>query len=222
MSEEIFQLCSPIDVMYLIHKALHSEAFLIEELVNDLAAGGSLQPFNLAFNSWATAMIYHAEQEDVYLGDPLSDCQPPLQRHQPEARDDSVSARDSSDLIDLVRGVMVVEEEELHQHLMAQVQEVLSVLEEDIGKTSVITRTKQHLYRQVVALRIALEDHLESEEALVIQAVRQRMTEAEQLELAKGLLVDEAADEPTWMIDWVSRHLDAAEKQQLTRLQSLF
>jgi hemerythrin superfamily protein len=117
---------------------------------------------------------------------------------------------------------LVALEEELHRELLESVQEVLSVLNEEIGKTSLITRTKQHLYRQVVALRIAQQDHLETEEALVLPMVRKLMDEGQQLEAVRRLLIDEEAEDPRWVIDWVARALDREERQSLADLEARF
>ncbi len=72
MSEEIERLESPIDTIYLIHKALKAEAGNIEDMVDHLDTGASLQPFKLAFNAWATALVYHAEQEERYMTQALN------------------------------------------------------------------------------------------------------------------------------------------------------
>ena len=71
----------------------------------------------------------------------------------------------------------------------------MTVLEEDIGATSVIPRTKQHLYGQVIALRVAQEDHLETEEAMVIPLIRENFFVECQLETVGALLIDHEADD---------------------------
>ena len=89
-------------------------------------------------------------------------------------------------------------------------------------KQYIITRTKQHLYRQVVSLRITQEDHLESEEALVLPMVRQRLTEEQQLTVARALLIDDQADDPRWIVDWVTRDLSSGEQKLLADLEARF
>jgi hemerythrin-like domain-containing protein len=200
----------PIDVMSLIHKALRVEATKLEDIVKNLEIGGSLQTFNLGFSAFATALIYHADQEDHYFSDPLTDCHPT-----------GCAASLSSDksqvtgLADRVREVLIAQEEELHEELIQNVQDVLTLLEEDIGATSLILRTKQHLFRQVVRLRIALEDHLESEEALVIPLMRRQMDRQSQENLARDLLFDKDAQDQSWMIDWINQRLDPDEQALL-------
>jgi hypothetical protein len=191
--------------MFLIHKALRAEAIRTEKAVVDLEDGSSLQSFKLAFNSWATALLYHAEAE---VG---ADMAPPGPPADPDA---DLSAR--------VRTALLAQEDAEHKELVEQVQEVLTVLDEDIGATSIITRTKQHLFRQVVSLRITQEDHLESEEALILPLVRQRLTEKQQLNVARALLIDDQADDPRWIVDWVNRDLSPGEQKLLVDLEARF
>ena len=228
MSEEIERLESPIDTIYLIHKALKAEAGNIEDMVDHLDTGGSLQPFKLAFNAWATALVYHAEQEQRYMTQSLNHSQPASHGR----LDDNGRARDlkcwkeypaigdSAQLMENVRRAMAAQEEELHQQLVDRVQDVLTVLSDDIGTTSVIARTRQHLYQQVVALRIALEDHLDVEEAFVLPAVRQQMKKQQQLELVKVMLLDQDAQDPRWMIDWVRLRLSPGERALLGEMET--
>lgn len=228
MSGEITRLESPLDTIYLIHKALKAEAGHIEDMVGHLDTGGSLQPFKLAFNAWATALVYHAEQEERYMTQSLNHSQPashgrPGDNWRPrelKGWEGYPALDDSSRLMEKVRKAMAAQEEELHQQLVDKVQDVLTVLEEDIGTTSVIARTKQHLYQQVVALRIALEDHLDVEEALVLPVVRQQMEEQEQLELAKVMLLDQDAQDPRWMIDWLRPRLSPGEQALLGEMET--
>ena len=228
MSEEIKKLESPIDTIYLIHKALKAEAGNIEDMVDHLDTGASLQPFKLAFNAWATALVYHAEQEERYMTQSLNHPQPachgrPGDNGRPreiKCWEGYAAIDDSWHVMESVRRVMAAQEEELHQHLVDRVQDVLTVLSDDIGTTSVIARTRQHLYQQVVALRIALEDHLDVEEALVLPAVRQQMKEQQQLELAKAMLLDQDAQDPRWMIDWVRLRLSSGERALLGEMET--
>jgi hemerythrin-like domain-containing protein len=202
---EVTKLDSPIDAMYLIHKALRAEAVRVEQMASELEVNGSLQPFRLAFSSWAIALEYHAETEDKYVTPALSTCQPV-----------------GSSEVERVKTAMAVLDEVQHRELVGKMEGVLTVLDEEIGKTSVIVRTKQHLYRQVVALRIAQEDHLETEEALVLPTLRQRLSEQQQLEVAKHLLIDEEAQEVCWMLDWVTKELTPGEKNLLANLEARF
>ena len=91
---------------------------------------------------------------------------------------------------------------------------VMTVLEEDIGATSVIPRTKQHLYGQVIALRVAQEDHLETEETMVIPLIRENLSAECQLKAVGTLFIDDGSDDQSWFIDWVYSELDPAEQAQ--------
>ncbi|MDP6073205.1 MAG: hemerythrin domain-containing protein [SAR202 cluster bacterium] len=209
-------LDSPADVMYLIHKALRAEAVAVENLAAKLDTGDSLQQFKLAFNQWASALFYHAEQEDTYMTAPLT-------KSLAEGRAASgPNPGQSSGMSDEMKGMVIAEEEELHEQLVSTIEDVLVVLNEEIGKTSLITRTQQHLYNQVIALRIAQEDHLDTEEALIMPMVREQLTEREQLRLAKAFLIDDQAQEPRWPYKWIARLLDSEDRDLLASLEPRF
>ncbi len=72
MTTEITRLEHPIDVMYLIHKALRAQAARVEETVRRFEIGSSLQPIRACFNVWASALAFHAQQEDKYMTAPLA------------------------------------------------------------------------------------------------------------------------------------------------------
>ena len=97
---------------------------------------------------------------------------------------------------------------------------VMTVLEEDIGATSVIPRTKQHLYGQVIVLRVAQEDHLETEETMVIPLIRENLSVECQLEVVGALLIDHESDDHSWVIDWISQDLTPKENGLLRDLVS--
>ena len=98
--------------------------------------------------------------------------------------------------------------------------DVMTVLEEDIGATSVIPRTKQHLYGQVIALRVAQEDHLETGEVMVIPLIRGNLSVECQLEAVGALLIDHESDDQSWVIDWISQYLTLKENGLLRDLAS--
>ena len=205
MTVEITTLEQPIDAMYLIHKALRGEADRTVELAKRLENGCSLQAFKLAFTAWATAIMYHAEKE---VGAEMS-------RLVDESRRTA-----ADDPVEQVKWALLEKEDSEYAKLLEYVQDVMTVLEEDIGTTSVISRTKQHLYGQVIALRVAQEDHLETEEAMVIPLLRENLSPRRQLEIVGGLLVDRDADDPRWVIEWISQDLTPRENDLLLELES--
>ena len=205
MTVEITTLEQPIDAMYLIHKALRGEADRTVELARRLENGCSLQAFKLAFTAWATAIMYHAEKE---VGTAMSN-----------SVDESRRAA-AHDPVERAKWALLEKEDSEYTRLLEGVQNVMTVLEEDIGSTSVISRTKQHLYGQVIALRVAQEDHLETEEAMVIPLLRENLSPDSQLTVVGGLLIDRDADDQRWVIDWISQDLTPKENELLLGLES--
>ncbi len=192
MGTQISQLEHPIDVMYLIHNALRAEGAALEELVRRFEIGDSLQLVRQDFIRWAAAFMFHAEQEDQFMSCRLSNC--------PPAR----------------------EGEREHAELNDKLEDVVAVFGEEIGKTKVIARTQRHLYGAVVAVRIAQDDHLESEEEFVLPEIRERFDQFEQFQTVRHLLIDDEAADPQWVMDWLTPHLIPAEITSLAELEERF
>ena len=190
MAEEITELENPIDAMHLIHNALRTAAERVENMAGMLAMFGNLQHFRSAFNLWSAALVYHAEMEDEHMTAQFVDW---------------VAAR---------------ENEDKHRTLEQKLEDVLTCLNEEIGKAPMIARTQRHLYGCTVALRIAQDDHLEEEEEFILPVLRQQMDEEHQKEVIRRLLIDEEAEDQRWILDWISQNLTSRERGLLTDLES--
>ena len=230
MSNESAQLETPIDVMYLIHEALTAEASSVQRLIEEMEIGASLQPIRSAFNFWATALMYHADVEDQDMTGPLTDFQPARDNEGEhadlgvmiEGLGEYLEGHDREGLEERIKRAIVALHEETHAELMERLEDVLAVLDDEIGRTRVIARTRRHLYGKIVALKICQDDHLESEEAFVLPEVREAMSVAQQLELARRLLIDDGSDNPEWVYDWVHRNVGPERQQQLADLKAQF
>jgi hypothetical protein len=73
-----------------------------------------------------------------------------------------------------------------------------------------------------MGVRILELDHFENEEAFVISLVRDEIDEAGQLYMVRQLLIDESADDPRWVIDWVYSELNEADQALLKDLETRF
>lgn len=217
--QELTSLDNPIDVMYLIHKALRAEAANVQRAAEELEDGGTLQNFKLAFNRWATALVFHSEQEELFISAPLTTTTADVGSNGRTEHSHSSLVDSSSVLADRVKAVMVAHEDQTHMEILEAIEDVLEILNSEIGRTSLITRTKQHLSRQVVTLRIVQEDHFETEEVLVMPLLHKKMSRADQLYAARAMLLDSGADDPHWVLDWVSEHVSQEEKRLLSDLE---
>jgi hypothetical protein len=178
----------PIDVMYLLHKALNIEAWRTVSLAERLDVGESLHTFVHAFESWEKALTFHADQEDVYMT--------PLLPTSPLARENEAS----------------------HQRLAHRMAEIRTYLQEVGEEAVVTTRIRRRLFGHVVALRIDQEDHLEEEEELVLPMIRERLSLAQQLEMVRRLLLALETEDPTWVVTWLMHDLTDMERQTLLAL----
>ena len=188
MSMTMTSLASPIDVMYGIHAALRAEAAHVQRVAEQLEEGGSLEPFRQAFYRWVLALSYHAEAEDAHMTPLL-----------PAA----TAAREC---------------EEAHRRLAERLEAIQVCLTEEIGRTMLIARTQRHLFGTVVLARIAQDDHLEEEEAFVLPVIRRQLSVAQQREIIGHLLVDQAAEDPRWPLDWLTDHLRPGERRVVADL----
>ena len=192
MPTDITQLDHPIDVMYLIHKAIRAEARRTRQAAEHLAIGGNFKPFLDDFYRWAMALSFHEEAEYQYVLPRLPDL--------PPARYNAGG----------------------HQALLAGLEDLQRCLHEELGRTIVIPRTQRQLIGKVIALLIAQADLLEEEEERLLPIIRQHLSEAEQLAMARRLLLDPESEDEQWMLDWVAHHLTEAERHALADLVARF
>lgn len=230
MMEDITRLESPIDVMVLMHKAFHALSVRVEALAAEGENGGDLSEFKKGFEFWVTQLIYHADTEDQYMTDPLKDSQPARDNETEHAELkvhgggilEFVGKGDEAGLEDNVKAAMLTLDEQQHDDLMDSAKNIQDILTNEMGQDKVMARTRRHLYRKVMDMRILEFDHFENEEAFVCSLVRDQMNEAQQLDLAKRLLIQESAENPRWIIDWVAEELKPNERQLLAELEARF
>ena len=225
---EVTQFDSPIDVMYLIHNAFQAVSARTERLAAEGESGSDLKAFRESFDFWIKQLLYHATAEDTYMTAPLTDSQPARDNEAEHAElaelgGDIIEFLDKGDaagLADNVKAAMLALEVEQHRELVEKVQEVEDLLKQEIGEDRVVARTRRHLYRRVMALRILLFDHFENEEAFVLPIVRERMNAEQELEMVRHLVIDEKAEDPRWIIDWVASELSPGERKLLEELDT--
>ena len=230
MIEQITRIDSPIDVMSLMHVAFRAASDRTEKLAADAQDGGDLKKFNESFDFWIKQLLYHATTEDEYMTGPLTDSQPARDNEAEHAElvehgggiIEFLGKGDAAGLAENVKAAMLAMEGEQHREILEKVAEVEEVLKREIGESRVLARTRRHLYRRVMALRVLEFDHFENEEAFVIPIVRERMSEQEQLAVARRLLIDEEAEDPRWIIDWVASELDEDQRKLLSDLEARF
>jgi len=187
MSAEITRLNSPIDVMYLIHKALRAEAERVEQAVTRLDIGGSFKPFLPVFYHWATELGYHIDTEEKHM-------------------------------LALLPDASLLQDADMEKRLMERLEDLQTYFHTEIGRTIVIARTQRNLFAKVVALRMVQDDLLEAEEETVLPVLRQRLSTAQQLEIARHLLIDAEAQDQDGILAWVVQDLTATERRLLAEL----
>lgn len=202
----------------------------MEEMVRLLEEGDSLQPVRSAFNLWASALAFHAQQEDEHMTGLMPDFQPARDNESEHAAlapilsdiTFKLEGNDNRGLADRVKDLVAALHEEQHLQLFERLEDVMEVLNEEIGRTKIVARTRRHLYQSVFALRVAQDDHLECEEEFVLPKIRESFQEQEQISMVRSLLIDDLAEDKRWVLDWVTGYLGNEERQFMARLEAQF
>lgn len=179
----------PIDVMFLIHKALSVEAWRTEAMAEHLKIGEDLQPFLNAFNSWIQALSFHAEMEDVYMTPPIPES--------PQARENEAAHARLGQRIEEIQTYL---QEIGHQDVTTRTRRRL------FGKV-VALRIDQddHFEEEEELLLPIIRQHLSREEQLEM--------------VAHLLHDPDASDEESsWVLDWLTHDLTDVERQSLDKL----
>ena len=195
---------NPIEAAGFLHEALRRAANQVKQISNQLGTVHSLQGLTLAFTNWVTVLIFNMAQQENYIEPSLRDAL---------SKEDSNKEQKNSSIILALSRVG-------RQEQMSKIEDVFSILYSEIGDTSLITRTTQHLQRQILAMEIAQTNHLETQDLLIIPILANRMDSVDQLSLLKNILIDEQSDDRRWIVDWISEHSNPSSKSALAEIES--
>jgi len=204
MSAENNRHANPIDEIRFLHEALRTAASQVKQISDQLGTVHSLQGFTLAFTNWITVLIFSMTQQENHVE--------PSLRYTLSGKNGNLNQTNGNVILALSK---VGREEQ-----MSMIEDVFAVLYGEIGDTSPITRTIQHLQRQILAMEIAQTNHLETQDLLKIPILADSMDRIDQLSLLKNLLIDEGSDNRRWIVEWLSEHLDPVSNSALAELES--
>ena len=230
---EITALESPIDVMYLMHKVFMDHSIKTERLALDAVQGGELGELKEALDEWLKHILYHVDTEDVFLTGPLKE------KTLPDGRmvvKDNVTEHDQIRLegehvlnnfsrntreesTELSRDLILALDDQKHVELMDKVEDLQIAIERVLTEDDLRVRSRKHLYRSVLALKVTEFDHFENEEASVLPLVKEQMSRNEQLECARKLLFQDSAARSGWIFDFVLDGLCESERILLEDLR---
>ena len=229
-AENINRIEDPIDVMPLMHKAFRAVSDRTEEMASKAKTLEDLASLNEAFGFWVKQILYHAAVEDEVMTTPLKD-RPPARDNETEHAELAGKAGELVEFIGKGKGAGLAEsvrdaafslEDEQHKELEDRFHEVEAALQEALGDKKVTARTIRHIHSRMLGVRILELDHFENEEAFVCSLVRNEIDEAGQLYMIRRLLIDDSAEDPRWIIDWVYSELDETDQALLKDLENRF
>ncbi len=229
-AESTNKLEHPIDVMPLMHKAFRAVSDRTEAMAADASTVQDIAELNEAFGFWVKQILYHATVEDEVMTAPLKDSQPARDNETEHAElagkagelASFIARGKAAGLEESVRKAAFTLEEEQHKELEERFHEVEDALKEVLGEKQVTARTIRHIHSRLMGVRILELDHFENEEAFVCSLVRDEIDEAGQLYIVRRLLIDDSAEDPRWIIDWVHSELDPADQALLEDLEARF
>ena len=229
------RLEDPIDVMPLMHKAFRAVSDRTEALAANAKTIEDIAELNEAFGFWVKQILYHATVEDEVLTGPLKASGQPVREPVQDNEDEHaalagkagelaefIAEGNGAGLAESVREAAFTLEDEQHQELEDRFHEVEAALAQVLGEKKVTARTIRHIHSRVLGVRILELDHFENEEAFVCSLVRDEIDEAGQLYMTRRLLIDDSAEDPRWIIDWVYSELDEADQALLKDLEVRF
>ena len=229
MHEEIKQLESPIDIMLLMHKAFHNLSTRVEKLAFEGEAGGDLDAFKESFEHWVSQLLYHVDTEDEVMTPSLDShfARDNESEHEQLRRtEEDITAYlkrgDSAELEDSVKQMILNMDEDQHGDLLEHIEDIKNILKRNIGNERIVARTRRHLYRKVMAMRILEYDHFENEEAFICPMVKEYFDAAQELELARRLLIQDGAEDPEWVLRCVLSEIRPGERTLLKEIVSRF
>lgn len=229
-TENLHRIEDPIDVMPLMHKAFRAVTDRTEAMAAEATTVEDIAKLNETFGFWIKQILYHATVEDEVMTGPLKDSQP-ARDNETEHAELAGKAGDLASFIAMgnaagieesVRDAAFSLEEEQHKALEEKFHEVETALKDVLGEKKVTARTIRHIHSRLLGVRILELDHFENEEAFVCSLVRDEIDEAGQLYIIRRLLIDETAENPRWIIDWVYSELDEADQELLKDLENRF
>ena len=201
-SENITEL----DHISFVHKALRTTACELINRAYRLKNGDNLKGVNLAFTSWIAALVFYLEASEKYL-----------EQHLEQLLYEGNCSGDNPNNTLLMWFAGVTKFNRARQ--LKRIDDVFSILHVEIGKTSLVTRTIQHLTLGILRLKIAQEDYLETQEESLIPLICKHSTSTQQLHLLKHILIDQESEDCKWMIKWVIGHLDSPSKKLISDLE---
>lgn len=210
-----------------MHKAFRAVSDRAEALISSASTIEEIAELDQVFNFWIKQLVHHSAVEDELMTGPLQNSQS-ARDNETEHTDLAGKAGDLSKFIargnaagleESVRDAAFILEEEQYRELEEGFHEVEEALKEVLGEQKVTARTIRHIHNRLMGVRILELDHFENEEAFVCSLVRDEIDEAGQFYIVRRLLMDENAEDPRWVIDWVHSELNPAEQAQLGELE---
>lgn len=193
----------------LIHEALMIRLGTISMILEERKGAELLHAFELAFNDWAAVFLFYSDQKQKYFARMIEE-----DRFSNNPFRDSASDQPNQENRELLA---VLEMKGSTDAVIAFVQDVLDVMRDEIGRTTLIPRTKNHLRMQFIKLKNEFTDYVDVFQTLAFPLIKAADVESE-IDSGSRFLRDEEADEEDWVIEWMRGNLSQPNVQTLEAL----
>ena len=168
------------------------------DIVGKIGVSESLNHFELNMRNWVSAFFFFIAMQRLYL------------KHCDEGENVSSASMKKSDgesgHLLYIRWILFADLEEINDSIMESVQGVFDVIEQDIGRGSIIPRTANHLELATLKWKVTFLDYKDMISGLtLVTPYRKEYARLGKLSIPKAAGLSE--DESEWLLNWMDNHL---------------
>ena len=181
----------------LLTESLSRSAAETYDIVGKIGVSESLNHFELNMRNWVSAFFFFIAMQRLYL-ERCNDEQ--------DVNSASMKKTESGGSILYIRWLLFTNLEEINDSIMESVQGVFDVIEQDIGRGSIIPRTANHLELATLKWKITFLDYKDMISGLTLVApYPKEYARLEKLSIPKASGLSE--DESEWLLNWMDNHI---------------
>ena len=168
------------------------------DIVGKIGVSESLNHFELNMRNWVSAFFFFIAVQRLYL------------EHCDDGENVNLASMKKSDgesgHLLYIRWILFTDLEEINDSIMESVQGVFDVIEQDIGRGSIIPRTANHLELATLKWKVTFLDYKDMISGLaLVTPYRKEYARLEKLSIPKAAGLSE--DESEWLLNWMDNHL---------------
>ena len=189
-------------LLSLLTESLSQSADETYDIVGKIGVSESLNHFELNLRNWISAFFFFIAMQSYYL----DQCDGGADR-------DSTSMKlpdGEVDYILYIKRVLLANLDEINELIIDSVQGVFDVIEQDIGRGTIIPRTANHLGLSTLKWKITFLDYKDIISALALATIYpNEQTELKKMSTSK--IAGLSDDESEWLMNWMDNNLAGSD-----------